>query len=107
MTDTRTVPLGGRQVVVKKLGDLQLVHLMRFAKILSSDNVAVDDKLALVPKMLDIIHSLVESPEDLEALEAMEMAGQLSISDYLEVVSAFQDAPAKPAVRRGRPRKQQ
>ena len=106
-TETRTVTLGGRQVTVKKLGDLQLVHLMRFAKILQSDSVAVEQKMDIIPKMLDVVHSLLVNPEELEALTDMELAGELNISDYLEVVSAFQDAPAKPTVRRGRPRKQQ
>lgn len=106
-TETRTVTLGGRQIQVKKLGDLQLVHLMRFARILQNDNVSVPDKLDIVPKMLDVVHSIIVSPEDREALTALELAGELNISDYLEVVRAFQDAPAKPAVRRGRPRKQQ
>ena len=106
-TETRTVPLGGRQIRVKKLGDLQLVHLMRFAKILSSDSVAVEQKLDIVPKMLDVIHSIIDDPADLDYLEGLELAGQLNITDYLEVVRAFQDAPAKPVVRRGRPRKQQ
>ena len=105
--ETRSVPLGGRQVLVRQLSDLQLVHLMRFAKILQSDGVAVEQKLDVIPKMMDVVHSIIQSPEDMEYLEGLELAGQLSINDYLEVVRAFQDAPAKPAVRRGRPRKQQ
>lgn len=106
-TETRTVPLGGRQITVKRLGDLQLVHLMRFARILQNDNVAVADKLDIIPKMMDVVHSIIVSPQDLEALVDLELAGDLGINDYLEVVRAFQDAPAKPVVRRGRPRKQQ
>ena len=106
--ETRRVPLGGRQVLVRQLSDLQLVHLMRFAKILQSDSVAVEQKLDVIPKMMDVIHSIIQAPEDLVYLEGLELAGQLSINDYLEVVRAFQDEPTKPAVRRGRPpRKQQ
>jgi hypothetical protein len=99
---TQVVDVGGTPIVIRELRDLQLVHIMRYSRVLSSNSVATDDKLNAIQRMMEILHSIVVQPTDLEFLIAAEERGEVSIEDMLGFVRAFQDdAPTKPAVRRG------
>jgi hypothetical protein len=110
MTQPQTVTIGSYSIEMRPLVDLQLMHLLRFARILQSPNVNVNQKLDTVDMMLEIIHSAIVNEADRDKLALAERNGEVSVNDYVQVLSAFKDddaVPDKPVVRRGRPRKQQ
>lgn len=100
---TQVVDIKGHSIVVRELMDLQIVHIMRYARILQSPNVSTDDKMEAVDQMLTILHNAVVQESDLAILVEAEKRGDVTISDMLGFLNGFQsDVPAKPVVRRGR-----
>lgn len=105
---TETVLLNGRQILVKPLVDTQMVHVMRHARILQRDDVAIPQKLESVERLLDILHRTVVKPEDLAFVLKSEEDGDIEIRDLMPIMTAFdkEEEPEKPKARRGRPPRQ-
>jgi hypothetical protein len=100
---TQIVPIGNKTIVVREMTDLQMMHLMRYANILQREDIDNTAKLAAVDKMLGILHSCVATEQDRAILVAAEEDGEISLTDLVSFVKAFQDEETpKPAVRRGR-----
>lgn len=99
--ETRVVPVSGRNIVVRQLTDTQMLHLMRHAKILSSDSVEVPAKLDSMDRMLTILNSVVVQETDKDWLVQAQESGEVDIQDMVGWVNAFK-ADAKPTVRRAR-----
>jgi hypothetical protein len=101
---TQIVPVGSKTIVVRELTDLQMMHLARYANILQREDVEISAKLDASGKMLNILHSCVANEADRQLLVEAEEAGEISLSDLVSFVKAFQaeEPKATAAVRRGR-----
>jgi hypothetical protein len=99
--ETRVVPVAGRSIVVRMLTDTQMLHLMRHAKILSSDSVETAGKLESMDRMLTILNSVVVQETDKAWLVKAQESGEVDIKDMVGWVNAFK-AENKPIVRRAR-----
>jgi hypothetical protein len=100
---TQIVAIGSKTIVVREMVDLQIMHLMRYANILQREDVAVTSKLDAFDKMMGILHSCVANEQDRAILTQAEEAGEVSLTDLVSFVKAFQvEEQPKPAVRRSR-----
>lgn len=98
--------MGGRNIHVKKLTDLQMLHLLRHAKILQKDGIGTDLKVESADRMFAILATIVTDPEDRAYLTKMEEEGKVELKDLLSFVNDQEATePTKPVVRRGRPPK--
>jgi hypothetical protein len=100
--ETRVVPVGGRNIVVRMLTDTQMLHLMRHAKILSSDSVETPGKLDSMDRMLTILNSVVVQETDKDWLVQAQESGEVDIKDMVGWVNAFKSESKAPVVRRAR-----
>lgn len=102
--ETQIVSVQGRNIVIRRLVDTQLMLLNRDSRLLQRGDLEKESKLASVDRMFTILESVVVQPEDLQYLEGLMAEGKLSLRDLLGFVSAFEEeAEEKPKVRRGRP----
>jgi hypothetical protein len=102
--ETRVVSVAGRAIMVRPLVDTQMVHIMRHARILQKDDVAVSDKLESADRLFTILHKMVVQPADLAFLVEQEEEGEVELKDLMAFLEAFKDEEeAKPKARRGRP----
>jgi len=102
----RTVPVGGRDIHIKNLTDLQMLHLLRHAKILEKDGIDKEQKLDSAERMFTILNTIVTDPDDQAYLTKMEEEGKVELKDLLVFINGQEDSePEKPKVRRGRPPK--
>jgi hypothetical protein len=101
--ETRLVPIGDRQIVVRQLIDAQYVLLGREAKVVGDANSDGERKLKAVSRIMDLLESAVVQEEDREYLIDLNIKGGLTLSMLLTFVTIF-SSDEKPAVRRGRPR---
>jgi hypothetical protein len=99
--ETRVVPVAGRNIVVRRLTDTQMLHLMRHSKILSSDAVTTEVKMLSMDRMLFILNSVVVQETDRQWLVEAQETGEVEIEDMVGWVNAFK-AETKPTVRRAR-----
>jgi len=107
---TGTVTLAGEQFQALELVDAQLMHLGRYARILTKDDVARDLKFDAMERMLKILHSCVPDPKDKDRIIELEEEGKVSLRDMLAFARNFgagevEAAPVTVVRRRGRPRK--
>lgn len=100
--ETRVVPVAGRNIVVRQLTDAQMLHLMRHAKILSSDTVENTVKIESMDRMLKILNSVVVQDSDRDWLVEAQEIGDIELSEMTGWVNAFRSPNKAPAVRRGR-----
>jgi len=100
--ETRVVPVAGRNIVVRMLTDTQMLHLMRHAKILSSDSVEIPGKLDSMDRMLTILNSVVVQETDKDWLVQAQESGEVDIKDMVGWVNAFKSENKAPVVRRAR-----
>lgn len=104
--DTRLVEVKGRQIVVRQLGEMQLILMAREARLVKKEDLETGRRMDAVGRIFDILESVVVQQEDRDYLMDLTVQNQLEVSDLTGFISAFTDeAPAKPQVRRGRPRK--
>jgi hypothetical protein len=104
--DTRLVEVKGRQIVVRQLQEMQVILMAREARLVMKPDLDNGRRLAAVGRIFDILESVVVQDEDREYLMDLTVAGNLEVGDLTSFISAFKDdAPVKPQVRRGRPRK--
>jgi len=102
--ETRIVPINGRSIVVRRLGDAQMVHLMRHSRILQKDDVPIKAKLDSVERVFFILKTMVVQQSDKDYLTEQEEAGDIELKDLMDFITAFEEAePQKPKARRGRP----
>jgi hypothetical protein len=106
---TQIVPVLGRNVVIRKLTDVQMSLLLRGSRILSSPNVAKEEKVDMMSTMFEILDSVVVQAEDKKWVLQQQIEGNLELKDMTEWVSSFGDEDEdedekKPVVRRGRTR---
>jgi hypothetical protein len=105
---TQIVPVCGRNIVVKKLTDIQMSLLLRGSRILSSDNVDNEQKMEMMEMMFTILDSVVVQDTDKAWVREKQIKGELELKDMTSWVTVFgdedEDAKKKPAVRRGRTR---
>lgn len=101
----RTVPVGGRDIRIKNLTDLQMLHLLRHAKILEKDDIDKEQKLDSAERMFSILNTIVTDPGDRAYLTKIEEEGKIELKDLLVFINGQEDdsEPEKPKVRRGRP----
>ena len=99
--ETRVVPVAGRNIVVRQLTDAQMLHLMRHAKILSSD-IENMVKLDSMDRMLKILNSVVVQESDREWLVEAQENGDLELAEMTGWVNAFKAPSNGPVVRRTR-----
>lgn len=110
--ETRLVDVKGRSIVVKKLTDAQMIIMARDASVIDSDTATGEEKLQAAGFILDMFETAIVQADDRAYALQLARLGQLELTDFMGFLSAFQDdmepaAPAKPVVRRGRPRKAQ
>jgi hypothetical protein len=110
--ETRIIPVGGRQVVVRKVTDAQRILLMRLVRNIvdlegSPDTAASNKAMKNVAKILDIIDSTVVQESDWDHIEKLIITRKLDMKELVGVVTAFnEEQPTqRPVVRRGRPPK--
>ena len=102
--ETRIVPINGRSIVVRRLTDTQMVHMMRHSRILQKDDVAIPEKLDSLERLFTILKTVVVQQSDKDYLTKQEEAGEIELKDLMGFVTAFDEAePEKPKARRGRP----
>lgn len=112
MTETEavdTATLLGRTMLIRKLGEFQQAHLLRYVSIISSDNVDMMDRAHAVDRFLTIVHSSFKDDDDLKFVIRAEEEGKIGFEELIEALNGT-NGPAKkaPAVKRaGRPRKSQ
>lgn len=105
---TQIVPVCGRNIVIKKLTDIQMSLLLRGSRILSSDNVDNEQKMEMMDMMFTILDSVVVQETDKKWVLEHQIKGDLELKDMTGWVTVFgnededEDAKKKPAVRRGR-----
>jgi asparagine synthetase A len=104
---TSVVEVNGHPITVKKLTDLQGAHLLRYWNILNREK-GMDAQGMATERILNIIHSTIVDPMDLELIITEEEAGLIELEQLVEVVRGGDDeekseAPAAPKPRRGRP----
>lgn len=103
-TETRIVDVKGRQVVVRSLKDAQLILMGRDATLLQKPNISGEKKLEASNYILETFESVIVQPEDVGYVHSLMRKGEIELSDLLSFMTAFhEEAPKKPAVRRGRP----
>lgn len=102
--ETQIIDVHGRSIVVKKLGDTQIMLLAREAKVLQRDDIGSDRKLDGIDRMFSILESVVVQPTDKEYVQQLMTLGELDLSELISFVTAFETKDGeKPArVRRGR-----
>jgi hypothetical protein len=104
---TQIVPVCGRNIVIKKLTDIQMGLLLRGSRILSSPNVAREQQVDMMDQMFQILDSVVVQDGDKKWVLEQQIKGNLELKDMTDWVSVFKDEEdneKKPAVRRGRTR---
>ena len=106
---TQIVPVCGRNIVIKKLTDIQMSLLLRGSRILSSSNVEDKEKMEMMEMMFQILDSIVVQDDDKKWVLDQQVKGNLELKDMTEWVTVFKEeeddsATKKPAVRRGRTR---
>jgi hypothetical protein len=105
--ETQIVPVCGRNIVVKKLTDIQMSLLLRGSRILSSSDVAQEKKMEMMEMMFTILDSVVVQDADKKWVLEQQIKGDLELKDMTSWVTVFKDEDEdekKPAVRRGRAR---
>lgn len=103
--ETRIVDVRGRNIVVRKIIDTQMMLLAREAKVLQRDDVSSDRQLTAVDRMFRILESAIVQPSDKEFLEDLMLDGELDLRELTSFVTIFSgedDESPKPKVRRGR-----
>lgn len=103
----RTVPVGGRDIHIKNLTDLQMLHLLRHAKILEKDGIDMEQKVDSADRMFAILNTVITDPDDQAYLTKMEEEGTIELKDLMVFINGQEEGaePEKPKVRRGRPPK--
>lgn len=105
---TQIVPVCGRNIVIKKLTDIQMSLLLRGSRILASDHVDNDQKLEMMEQMFQILDSVVVQDADKKWVLEQQIKGNLELKDMTSWVTVFgdegEDAKKKPTVRRSRAR---
>lgn len=103
--ETRLVPVKGRNVVVRKLNDAQLLLLAREARLAQREDTEKQRRLVAVGRLFDLLESAVVQEEDRDYLMDLTVAGDLELTDMMGFITAFTDdnEDEKPKVRRGRP----
>lgn len=101
------VPINGRNIMVRRLSDVQMAHMLRHARILQSDNVARGEKLDSFERLFRILHTVVVEDADRVYLTELEENGEIELKDLMPFISVFgaQEPEEKPKARRGRPPK--
>ncbi len=105
--DTRLVDVKGRQIVVRQLGEMQVILLAREARLVRKADLDNGRRMDAIGRIFDILESVVVQQEDRDYLMDLTVQNKLEVGDLTSFISAFSkdDAPVKPQVRRGRPRK--
>ena len=107
---TQIVPVCGRNIVVKKLTDIQMSLLLRGSRILSSPNVENEQKMEMMEQMFQILDNIVVQADDKKWVLECQIKGDLELKDMTDWVTVFKDEDEEnaktkqPAVRRGRTR---
>lgn len=108
---TQIVPVCGRNIVIKKLTDIQMALLLRGSRILSSPNVADVEKMDMMEQMFQILDSVVVQEADKKWVLEKQIKGELELKDMTNWVTVFKDEDEddatktkQPVARRGRTR---
>lgn len=104
--ETRLVPIHGRDILVKRIGETQLMQLNHEAAVLQRDDLTA----ARLQKGLDRVYrtltSTVVKEEDSDFLQDLMADGDLDIKELIEFIKSFhtETAPTNGPVRvqRGR-----
>lgn len=106
VNNTRIATLAGRDIVVRPLKDLQLLLMSRDAEVLADDKAAPGRKLKAASFLMEAFESTIVGEGDLEYVQSAVRRGEIDLEALLTVMQVFrEEAPAKPVVKRGRPRK--
>lgn len=102
--ETQIVDVHGRNVVIKKLIDTQVMLLAREAKILQRDDIGMDRKMDGIDRMFAILESVVVQAEDRKYMQDLMTVGDLDLRELISFVTSFEvSGDEKPVrVRRGR-----
>jgi len=101
-SDTRTIPINGRDITVRRLNDGQLALLFREANQVEKDNIDNRRRITAAARMFDLMEYTVVTEEDKQFVLDGIMDGKVELKDLLQGLSAFAEEQ-KPRVRRGRP----
>lgn len=105
-TETRSVPIGGRDITVQMLTDAQLLLLGRETKELQSGPGDATRKVKAVTRIYNILETAIVDDDDREYITDLVVERQVQMKDLMAFINAFKDeAEKKPKVRRGRPPK--
>lgn len=104
-TDTRLVPIAGRNIVVRLINDAQVALLLREARYAQRDDVTQERRMDAGARMFDIMESAVVQESDRKFLLEKITEGSVEMEDLMSFVTVFRKPPEdeKPKVRRGRP----
>lgn len=103
--ETRIVPVQGRNIVVRRLIDAQLMQLNHEAELLQRDDIGIDRKRKGMDRMFRALLSVVVQPSDQEYMEDLMADGKLDLRELIGFATSFlteQEAGQSPRVRRGR-----
>jgi hypothetical protein len=102
--ETKLVPIGGRNIVVRELTDAQMALLMRESDILKRKDIDTERKLKTVSLMFKVLQSAVVQEEDREFVDEQIAIGDLGLREMMDFILVFteDEADEKPKVRRAR-----
>jgi hypothetical protein len=104
--ETRIVPVHGRNIVIRRLIDAQLMQMNHESELLQRDDVGMDRKRKGMERMFRALLSVVVQPTDRDYMEDLMADGELDLRELVSFATSFltEDTPAgPPKVRRGRP----
>ena len=107
--ETRTVNIQGRDIVIKRISDTQLIQLNHEAAVMQRDNLDPVRLRKGMDRVFRALTSTVVGEEDADFLQDLMADGDLDLRELIEFITSFHkdQAPANGPVkvRRGRPAK--
>lgn len=102
-TPTQIVEMHGKNVVVRRLTDAQMLQLQYEAQMMQSDDVDIARKQKAISRMHRALLGILVQPSDQDYAEDLMIDGHLQLEDLLAIVVNFSagEAERRPKVRRG------
>lgn len=102
--ETRLVPIGDRQVVVKAPTDAQIMLLGQQSQIIMNERVSGLDRMKAIGVVMTLMTKLIVQEDDRAYIQEQIINGDLDMEGMTEIIAAFKSTDKKPAVRRARAR---
>jgi hypothetical protein len=105
--ETRVVPIGGRDITVRRLNETQILQLNHEATLLQREDLAPQRLRKGMDRVFRALSSVVVDEDDSDFLQDLMADGDLDLRDMIKFITSFHvdqaptTGPVK--VRRGRP----